>query len=263
MPAQALLESDAKHATCSDILAMLQSSFIEPIPSSRGHVLDGSPRLAHYFNLGAFNLAGRHGITQETSRHLLVIPALNTWLRRVFPSQTWTSICINHNEQLAIHRDCGNAPNSWNHIIALGDFTSGHMFLEDASGDCSLWCDAADSWIQGKAHDVREHGLSFHAHLWHASMPWVGDRWAVTAYTCSDIHSLALEDRLQLSSLGFPLPVAFPPPAPPLPQPTVLPPNTDCCEQQPAPPEVTVSWSTAFLIASEFRGSLNAAFKAA
>ena len=140
IPAQALLASDAEHATCSDILALLQSSFVDPVPASRGHVLDGNPRRAHYFNVGAFHLAGRRGITQETSRHLLVIPALNTWLRRVFPSQTWTSICINHNEHLALHRDLGNAPDSLNHIIALGNFTSGHMFLEDASGEHSMWC---------------------------------------------------------------------------------------------------------------------------
>ena len=242
---------------------MLQSSFANPVHASRGHVLDGNPRLAHYFNIGAFNLAGRRGITQETSRHLLVIPALNTWLQRVFPSQTWTSICINHNEQLALHRDRGNAPNSLNHLIALGNFTSGQIFLEDASGDCSLWCDASGCWIQGKTHDVLEHGLSFHAHLWHASMPWVGDRWAITAYTCSDFHSLALEDRAQLSSLGFQLPSEFPPPPPALPPQQLIPQASDSFLEQPMLPQVKHSWSTSFLVASEFRGSLNAAFKAA
>ena len=263
VPAQALLKSDAENATCSDILALLQSSFVAPVHALRGHVLDGNPRLAHYFNVGAFNLAGRRGVTQETSRHLLVIPALNTWLQRVFPSQTWTSICINHNEQLALHRDLGNAPNSLNHIIALGDFTSGHMFLEEASGDCSLWCDALNCWLQGKAHAILEHGLSFHAHRWHASMPWVGDRWAITAYTCSDFHSIPVEDRMQLSSLGFPLPPEFPPPPPPLPQPAMLPQDVDHSLDQPTSSPATNSWSTVFLVGSESRGSLNAAFKAA
>ena len=242
---------------------MLQSSFTDPVCASRGHVLEGNPRLAHYFNIGAFNLAGRRGITQETSRHLLVIPALNTWLQRVFPAQTWTSLCINHNEQLALHHDRGNALHSLNHLIALGDFTSGQMFLEDASGDCSIWCDASECWIQGRAHDVLEHGLSFSAHLWHASMPWSGDRWAITAYTCSDFQALALEDRQQLERLGFPLPADSPvlPPAMPeqpgehKPMPGIL--DTSSVMQ------VHPSWSTSFLIASEFRGSLNAAFRAA
>ena len=242
---------------------MLQSSFTDPVCASRGHVLEGNPRLAHYFNIGAFNLAGRRGITQETSRHLLVIPALNTWLQRVFPSQTWTSLCINHNEQLALHRDRGNALHSLNHLIALGDFTSGQMFLEDASGDCSIWCDASECWIQGRAHDVLEHGLSFNAHLWHASMPWSGDRWAITAYTCSDFQALALEDRQQLQQLGFPLPADSPVPPPAMPEQPgehkTMPGLADTSSVL----QVHHSWSTSFLIASEFRGSLNAAFRAA
>ena len=263
LPAQALLESDAKLATCSDILAMLQSSFNNPVSVSRGHVLDGHPRLAHYFNIGAFNLAGRRGITQETSRHLLIIPALNTWLQRVFPSQTWTSICINHNEQLALHRDQGNAPNSLNRLIALGDFTAGQIFLEDAVGDCSIWCDALDCWIQGRAHDVLEHGLSFNAHIWHASMPWSGDRWAVTAHTCSDFHSLALKDRMQLSSLGFPLPADVPPSLPELPLQSLVQQESAHPDDVHSAAQVPRSWSTSVLVASEFRGSLNAAFRTA
>ena len=263
VPAQALLASDATEATCSDILALLQSSFSDPIHSSRGHILDGNPRLAHYFNIGALNVSGRRGVTQETSRHLLVIPALNVWLQRVFPSQTWTSICINHNEHLALHRDDGNAPHSLNHVVALGDFTSGQLFLEDASGDQSMWCDALNCWLQGKAHTVLQHGLSFPAHFWHASMPWVGDRWAITAYTCSDVHSITLEDRAHLQSLGFPLPSIFPPPPPALPQPATLPQDADHLVDQTVLSSGTQSWSISFLVGSEFRGSLNAAFKSA
>ena len=103
----------------------------------------------------------------------------------------------------------------------------------------------------------------FNAHIWHASMPWSGDRWAITAYTCSDFHSLALEDRKQLSALGFPLPADFPPPPPALPQQPVAHKESARLEDTHSVLQVHHSWSTSFLIASEFRGSLNAAFRAA
>ena len=96
-----------------------------------------------------------------------------------------------------------------------------------------------------------------------ASMPWVGDRWAITAYTCSDVHSLSEEDRAQLTSLGFPLLPELPLLPSPLPEPTPLLHTSEQCREPVPFPEVSHSWATSFLVASEFRLSLNAAFRAA
>ena len=51
----------------------------------------------------------------------------------------------------------------------------------------------------------------------HCTMPWQGDRWVLTAYTCRNLESFTASQLAHLRSLGFPLPSQEETPAPKLP----------------------------------------------
>ena len=195
-----------RQSCCIGKLEVLTSTFSAPMPAWRSHALQSAPDLASCYNLGAFCQSCRSGITKATAQYLDVIPALNSWLRSKFPGHSWSSICVNHNESISMHRDLNNAVGSMNLTVALGSFSEGGLFVESPAGDVERWCSTAGLLIRGSIHNTKAWPLAFNGFLWHASEPWQGDRWSITGYTCKNLETFSTSDLSALHSLGFPLP---------------------------------------------------------
>ena len=192
---------------CKKVLELLRANFSGDGSSRRSAVAaDVESQPTGYYILGAYGSSERCGITSVTSRHSEVIKELNTWLRAWLPGHTWTSLCINSNEKIALHADLGNLPGTLNHSIALGDFVNGALWVEDSSGTELRSFDNVDGQLRGRSVDTRRQFFSFDARSRHYVEDWRGVRWSVTAYTCRRLQDFSKADLKTLVDLGFPLP---------------------------------------------------------
>ena len=95
-----------------EMLEVLTSTFSAPMTAWRSQALQSASALASYYNLGAFAQSSRAGITKASSQYRDVLPILNAWLRNKFPGHSWSSVCVNHNEAMSMHRDLNTAEGS-------------------------------------------------------------------------------------------------------------------------------------------------------
>ena len=188
-----------------EILEVLMSTFSTPVTAWRSQALQSASAWASYYNLGAFSQSSRSGITRASFHYKNVLPVLNAWLRCKFPGHSWSSLCVNHNEAMSMHRDLNNAEGSMNLTITLGNFSEGGLFLEAPDGTLERWCATAGMMIKGCVHNTKAWPLAFNGFLWHASEPWQGDRWSITGYACRGLDAFPEQDLNWLRSMGFPL----------------------------------------------------------
>ena len=200
------LHGRALEEDCKKVLELLRASFTGDGSSKRSAVAADESQPTGYYILGAYGSSERCGITSVTSRHFGVTKELNTWLRTWLPGHTWTSLCINSNEKIALHADLGNLPGTLNHSIALGDFVNGALWVEDSSGTELRSFDNVDGQLHGRCVDTRRQFFSFDARSRRYVQDWTGVRWSVTAYTCRRLQDFSKADLKTLVDLGFPLP---------------------------------------------------------
>ena len=119
------------------------------------------------------------------------------------PQNRWNSICVSRNCLSSLHADAANLPGSPNLSLSLGSFTGSSLWLEDLTClhlDTPTSVSAGGSWLYGVAIDTCHKPLSFDGRVRHMMLPFQGERWALTAFTLSDVSCPDLE------FLGFPLP---------------------------------------------------------
>ena len=171
-----------------------------------------------YFNLGAFAFdnGSRSGIFHRTEQFSDILRFLNAFMQLQFPEATWSSLCVSHNVRTRLHTDAGNRPASLNHTLSLGNFSGGEVWVCPAPdpnapltqappGSAS----ASHPWEAtqlGTTLDTWHTPTSFACESLHCTMPWQGDRWVLTAYTCRDLADFPPSQLAHLRSLGFPLP---------------------------------------------------------
>ena len=150
----------------------------------------------------------RDTLTSVTSAFPDVAQGLNSFLRGLWPDGMWNALSVSRNCKMSPHRDPANALEPVRYTVSLGDFVGGALWLEDVEGDVSLFVPDLNAFLLGRAVVTRERPFSFDGSLWHASRPWSGERWVLTAYFVPDIDLSVLE------GLGFPStltpPVALP-----------------------------------------------------
>ena len=161
---------------CKKALEVLKANFSEGSASRR-------TQTAGYHILGGYATSERCGLTSGTQKFMAAIKELNAGLRTWLPGQTWTSLCINFNERIALHADLGNLPGTLNHSIFLGDFTKGALWIGDPAGDERRSFDGVEGQLRGRCVDTRCQFFSFDARSSHYVEEWAGVRWSLTAYT--------------------------------------------------------------------------------
>ena len=165
----------------------------------------GAKHDVSYFVLGHFHHSPRAGITNLTRSVPAVVRFLNRWLQLLFPSCSWGSIAVSHNVSAAPHADLENSVESQNFTVSLGSFSGGGLWLAEEWGDIVM--QGADGVpVRGVVHSTFQDPFAFDAHRLHATQPFTGDRWSVTAY--ANRHLLEVSGVVwdELRALGFPLP---------------------------------------------------------
>ena len=190
------------------VLQVLQAAFSEPVRCFRQDVL-GRHREANYFIVGFVSFRGQPRITDCTMKSQEAVQFLNRWLSLVFPAETWTTVAISHNMVSQVHTDSGNQAGTFNCHVTVGDFSGGSLWLEDVSGKVARTTDSGEKLL-GRTVDTHMRPLVFDFRLRHATMPFEGERWALTAFTAPHLGDCLLETRSRLVQLGFPLPQVQP-----------------------------------------------------
>ena len=191
---------DLSYAACLELLCAAFPGFA---PNNRPQVL-GPADAVPYFVLGHFHHAPRQGVTSLTRKMPSVVCFLNAWLVSLFPGQCWSSVAVSHNHVAVSHADSANLPGSSNCTVSLGSFRGGGLWLADEQGDCEMR-DPEGHSVRGRVHSTFQQPLTFDAQRLHATQPFQGERWAVTAYTTSHVSHDSASVRDELLALGFPL----------------------------------------------------------
>ncbi|CAE7277494.1 unnamed protein product [Symbiodinium sp. CCMP2592] len=128
---------------------------------------------------------------------------LNALFRFLFPNEHWNALCVSRNGLSALHSDSANIPGSRNLSLSLGAFSGGHLWIEDLSclsqGQPTSVA-SGSGWLHGCAIDTHRKAISFDGRIRHMTLPFSGERWALTAFSLPDVCCAELE------FLGFPLP---------------------------------------------------------
>ena len=183
-----------------------------PSHSRRSDVISAMSPGSGYFNFGV-QLSRKSCLTQVTRELPHVCRDLNALFRFLFPAARWNTICVSRDCLSLLHADTANVPGSPTLSLSLGSFTGGRLWLED------LHClrlgaptsvPSGDSWLHGVAVDTHCCPISFDGRIRHMTLPYQGERWALTAVTLPGVCCRDLE------FLGFPLPSTEVLPSPPL-----------------------------------------------
>lgn len=154
--------------------------------------------------LGCVHARGQGPVQSASTR---AYPSLTKLLvqfaRRSVPGITFTSIQVNKNYMSALHVDKGNLGGS--QIIGIGQYEGGGLWV---------W---PDNSSDGKCLDVRHKWQRFDGTRPHCTLPYAGTRYTLIYFTQCAHAALPIDDRAQLTALGFPLPPAAPPESVPLP----------------------------------------------
>ena len=213
----AFIQACSPPVVCSDsqgmfdcVLHSLQEASW-PSHSRRSGVISAMSPGSGYFNFGV-QLSRKSCLTHVTAVLPQVCRDLNALFRFLFPTAHWHIVsrdCISH-----LHADTANVPGSPNLSLSLGPFTGGRLWLEDLhcmhlGAPTSI--PSGDSWLHGVAIDTRCRPLSFDGRIRHMTLPFRGERWALTAFTLPGVCCSDLE------FLGYPLPCSAGAPSLPLP----------------------------------------------
>eukprot|EP00439_Symbiodinium_sp_Y106_P001077 s6684_g1.t1 len=95
--------------------------------------------------------------------------AVNHFLRKRFPCQTWTSIAILYNPSMPLHRDVLNMFGHANHGMTLGNFMEGRVWIEDENGQATalLETKSGQQVLRGTWVDMHDKSVSFNARKYH------------------------------------------------------------------------------------------------
>ena len=103
-----------------------------------------------------------------------------------------------------------------NQPLSLGNFSGGEVWvcpapdakapLTQAPHDSASAAHPWEATRLGTTLDTWHTPTSFTCESLHCTIPWQGDRWVLTAYTCWDLEAFPPSQLAHLRSLGFPLP---------------------------------------------------------
>ncbi|CAE7221556.1 unnamed protein product [Symbiodinium sp. CCMP2592] len=121
---------------------------------------------------------------------------LNALFRFLFPNERWNALCVSRNGLSALHSDSANIPGSRNLSLSLGAFSGGHLWIEDLSclsqGQPTSVA-SGSGWLHGCAIDTHRKAISFDGRIRHMTLPFSGERWALTAFSLPDVCCAELE----------------------------------------------------------------------
>ena len=198
------LQADARCETCHRLLRST------PFKTTSGSRLASGDEagFSECYAFGVYAHGSFAGVTKATDRHPELIRYLNFFISARDKHSRWSSLSINNNTPLNIHRDLHNLKGTPNLLVCVGDFTGGGLWLEatnEVDPSALQRRNVGDILIHGQVHNCHDQLLLFSPELYHETQAWTGDRWGLSAYTSRGLVHLAQPDLDKLRSLKFPL----------------------------------------------------------
>ena len=199
----ALQRRDFSEDSLVEILQLaLPRSQANPRPS----VL-GDADQAAYFIVGHFCSKTGEGLTNHCHKFPSLARLLNAFFLSRCPDGSWGSFAVAHNAGANPHRDAANCPSSLNYSVSIGNFKGGGLLVESDRGAEELLDPASGILVRAELLNSAHRLVSFSPQLLHASAPWTGDKWSLTAYSLRSLASVGETLARDLAALDFPLSV--------------------------------------------------------
>ena len=172
--------------TCSRVLQLLRRASWPSAAPCRDIATPSGSGLTGYWNFGV-RASDRSSLTNVTSALPRVLQELNLLLAKLWPTGSWNAVCVACNRETSMHRDLANAEHSSNFSVSLGDFTGGRLWVQEAEGSSFRAVPGVADPIPGVEVSTHNAPICFDPTLWHCTLPFVGERWAITCYTLADV----------------------------------------------------------------------------
>ena len=149
-----------------------------------------------------------YGVTKRTYDMPWVTRYVNKWLGELLPpGSKWSSFVISANNRQPIHRDVNNDPQYSNHLIGVGSYTGGELWIEAPpgyEGQDALAQESVDGRrLGGRKVPTAGKCVAFSPQAWHGTCPWKGNRLVVSAFVCRGCKVAGEDLRKEVQTLGF------------------------------------------------------------
>ena len=161
-----------------------------------------------YLIFGAYAYGNHYGLTRWTRKLPNVCRYLLQYIQHWSKEPvTGTSIVINNNCSVGMHRDNNNSPGTKNFVIGVTPYQQGELWVAGSPPTPhyrTLVKQLPNQSPQnGYLVNTRHRVVAFDAHQWHTVQPWQGNRVMVGLYTNRSVEHLEFRDRQVLQELGF------------------------------------------------------------
>ena len=191
-----------QHHECEQVLQHLQ------FPSrsqSRDKVEGPQPR---YLTLGAYAHGNQYGLTKWTYKFPELSRYVLQYLKHWSPEDVnCSSLVINDDSSIGMHRDVHNAPGTKNYLIGVTRYQHGGLWLEGPSSQPKQTQVAkvlpSGKHVLGHVVPTCQQVVVFDARGWHEVQKWQGRREVITAFTSRGARFLSAQEKQFLEQLGM------------------------------------------------------------
>ena len=179
---------------------------------ARHNVAPAGESLIRGMNCGLFVYAERIGLSAASHRFPWLTRLLALFGRQQHPDLAFTSIQVNVNYASRPHVDRNNLGQS--HIIGLGSYTGGELWLHDDTGDQALTLQEdicgerlyrkGTLW-RGRNIDICGKWAKFNGNKLHCTKPFKGTRYSLVYYICDRYAEACptVRESLRKTGMGF------------------------------------------------------------
>ena len=177
-----------------------------------------------YLVFGAYSHGNQYGVTRRTLLFPKTVGYLLSYLQHWSKETvTATSLVLNFNSPVTLHKDVHNSAEHPNTIIGLGQYHHGELWLakeetESPNANQKINSNVTTGvktcnqvlpdgrQVPGYLQDIRQQLIKFSPKTWHGPQEWTGERITLGTFVTREHHMLTPEDRGTLERLGFGLP---------------------------------------------------------
>ena len=201
--AQRLTRSkDYSYQACENLVLQLP---LKPKARHRNMLGDSE---ATYVLLGMYSHGNHYGITKKSARFphtcRYLVECIRSWKQEPVEG---TSLVLSVNNKLPLHKDNHNLPGTLNHVVGLGAYQGGGIWIESklpgTESSTSRKVLANGHEVSGRDWPTRHQVVSFSGTSWHETEAWTGERVTLALYSsrgCAVVGSEVLDE---LRDLGF------------------------------------------------------------
>ena len=171
--------------------------------------------------IGAYSFGGTQGVTATMAKRPWLARYLNVFMKLQLQTHlesegNWSAMILLRGKDVPTHKDYRNHPNTYNHVIALGE--EGRLWLEGEEEENphvggtdqkpELRSNDRGEAVLGRTTSITQRPAIFNPRHRHAFTSSTG-AWVISCYTPMGLNRLKDEEVQQLLSLGFPLPLTM------------------------------------------------------